>query len=47
VSTFEDKPLAESRCTHCGECVKVCPVGALIFKNDKQWPTLSNLKPSH
>jgi bidirectional [NiFe] hydrogenase diaphorase subunit len=32
VSTYQDKPLAESRCTHCGECVKVCPVGALTFK---------------
>jgi bidirectional [NiFe] hydrogenase diaphorase subunit len=34
VSTFEDKPLAESRCTQCGECVKVCPVGALAFKEN-------------
>ncbi len=34
VSTFENKPLAESRCQHCGECVKVCPVGALVFKNE-------------
>jgi formate dehydrogenase major subunit/NADH-quinone oxidoreductase subunit G len=30
VSTFGDRPLAESRCTQCGECVKVCPVGALL-----------------
>ena len=32
VSTYQDKPLAESRCIQCGECVKVCPVGALTFK---------------
>jgi NADH dehydrogenase/NADH:ubiquinone oxidoreductase subunit G len=32
VSTYQDKPLAESRCAQCGECVKVCPVGALTFK---------------
>jgi bidirectional [NiFe] hydrogenase diaphorase subunit len=32
VSTYQDKPLAESRCTQCGECVKACPVGALTFK---------------
>jgi formate dehydrogenase major subunit/NADH-quinone oxidoreductase subunit G len=32
VSTFQDKPLAESRCTQCGKCVEVCPVGALTFK---------------
>ncbi|MFZ5640258.1 MAG: 2Fe-2S iron-sulfur cluster-binding protein [Bacillota bacterium] len=32
VSTFGEASLAESRCTQCGECVKVCPVGALTFK---------------
>jgi bidirectional [NiFe] hydrogenase diaphorase subunit len=32
VSTYQDVPLAESRCSQCGECVKVCPVGALTFK---------------
>jgi len=40
VSTFQDKPLAESRCTQCGECVKVCPVGALTFKSTEK-PSLS------
>ena len=32
VTTFGDMPFAESNCQHCGECVKVCPVGALVFK---------------
>lgn len=32
VATFGNVPLAESSCTECGECVKVCPVGALFFK---------------
>ena len=32
VATFGDQPLAQSRCTQCGECVKVCPVGSLAFK---------------
>jgi bidirectional [NiFe] hydrogenase diaphorase subunit len=36
VSTYQDKPLAESRCTQCGECVKVCPIGALTFKDSKK-----------
>jgi len=36
VSTFEDKPIAESRCEGCAECVKVCPVGALTFKKSKR-----------
>jgi bidirectional [NiFe] hydrogenase diaphorase subunit len=35
VSTYQDEPLAESRCTQCGECVKVCPIGALTFKATK------------
>ncbi|MBW1801802.1 MAG: formate dehydrogenase subunit alpha [Deltaproteobacteria bacterium] len=29
VSTFGKKPLLESRCVSCGECVVRCPVGAL------------------
>jgi formate dehydrogenase major subunit/NADH-quinone oxidoreductase subunit G len=33
VSTFQDKPIGESTCGQCAECVKVCPVGALTFKN--------------
>lgn len=32
VTTFADEPIGESRCRGCGECVKVCPVGALVFK---------------
>lgn len=35
VSTFEDRPLAESRCRHCGECARVCPVGAFVLKDQK------------
>jgi len=33
VSTFQDKPMAETTCGQCTECVKVCPVGSLAFKN--------------
>ena len=32
VSTFLDKPMAESICSQCAECVTVCPVGALTLK---------------
>jgi len=32
VVTFGDKPLLESICKSCGECVAHCPVGALIPK---------------
>jgi len=33
VTTFASDPLGKSRCQACGECVRVCPVGALVFKN--------------
>jgi len=33
VSTFGDKPLMESICKSCGECVVRCPVAALVAKN--------------
>ena len=36
ISTFGNKPLLESRCESCGECVVRCPVGALIPKNVQQ-----------
>jgi formate dehydrogenase major subunit len=32
ISTLSDKPLQESRCTSCGECMARCPVGALLPK---------------
>ena len=30
-----DQPMAESSCVQCGECVQLCPVGALTFKRAK------------
>ena len=38
ITTFADKPLIESSCVSCGECVVACPVGALVPKE--------TLKPS-
>ena len=35
VSTFQDKPLGETTCSECAECVKVCPVGSFTFKLNK------------
>jgi formate dehydrogenase alpha subunit len=31
----DDLPMAESSCVQCGECVQMCPVGALIDKKSK------------
>ncbi len=33
VSTFGDKPMLESICVSCGECISRCPTGALTPKN--------------
>ncbi len=33
VTTFGDEPIGESRCQECGECISVCPTGALVFKD--------------
>jgi len=38
VSTFGDKPIKDSVCESCGECVVRCPVGALSLK-EKRIPT--------
>ena len=35
VTTFVGEPLGESRCQECGDCVRVCPTGALVFKEGK------------
>jgi len=36
VSTFGDKPIHDSICESCGECLARCPTGALIPKKYKQ-----------
>jgi len=33
ISTLMDKPIRESKCESCGECVVRCPVGALVPQN--------------
>jgi formate dehydrogenase alpha subunit len=35
VSTFGDKPILESNCEACGECLERCPTGALVPRNTK------------
>jgi predicted molibdopterin-dependent oxidoreductase YjgC len=36
IATFADKPIAESTCASCGECIIRCPVGALVVKKPQQ-----------
>ncbi len=34
ISTELDTPLADSACVFCGNCIGVCPTGALVFKRE-------------
>jgi len=44
VTTAFDKSLNEVPCTNCGQCITVCPVGALREKDDtdRVWQALDN-----
>ena len=44
ISTFFNKPLVETDCTYCGQCVAVCPTGALreARSYDKLWSILED-----
>ena len=34
VSTENDVPLPDSACVYCGNCIQVCPTGALMFSSE-------------
>ena len=34
IATEYDIPLTESACVYCGNCIAVCPTGALMFKSE-------------
>ena len=36
ITTFADEPIGDFRCQDCDECVKVCPCGALYFKDTEK-----------
>jgi predicted molibdopterin-dependent oxidoreductase YjgC len=36
VTTFANEPIGKSSCQACGECVTICPVGALVFKKEAE-----------
>ncbi len=44
ISCAFDKSLSDVPCTNCGQCINVCPVGALKEKDDtdKVWNALAN-----
>jgi len=41
IITSGDRALKDSDCVFCGECVQVCPVAALVPKNARKIPRLS------
>ncbi len=44
ISTAFGKPLSESPCVGCGQCVAVCPTGAIVVKNNIKpvWEAISD-----
>lgn len=34
VTTFGDESIGKSACRNCHECITICPVGALVFKEE-------------
>jgi NADH dehydrogenase/NADH:ubiquinone oxidoreductase subunit G len=43
IGTFFDKPMPETSCVFCGQCVGVCPTGAL--KPKRQWMLEQGMSP--
>jgi len=39
ISTEQDVPLPESACVYCGNCIGVCPTGALMFSSEFEMRT--------
>jgi len=43
IGTFFDRPMMETTCVFCGQCVGVCPTGAL--KPKREWLLEQNMTP--
>jgi predicted molibdopterin-dependent oxidoreductase YjgC len=43
IGTFFDKPLPETSCVFCGQCIGVCPTGAL--KPKREWLLEQGVSP--
>jgi predicted molibdopterin-dependent oxidoreductase YjgC len=46
ISTEWDTPLPDSACVYCGNCIGVCPTGALMFKSEYDMREAGTWDPS-
>src|SRR5260370_5109323 len=46
ISTEFDTPLPDSACVYCGNCIGVCPTGALMFKSEHDMRAAATWKES-
>ncbi len=45
ISTEFDTPLPESACVFCGNCIGVCPTGALMFRSEHEMRAAGTWRP--
>ena len=45
ISTEQAVPLPESACVYCGNCIGVCPTGALMFRSEHELREAGEWKP--
>jgi predicted molibdopterin-dependent oxidoreductase YjgC len=46
ISTEFDVPLPESACVYCGNCIGVCPTGALMFRSEHELRQAGEWRPA-
>ena len=46
ISTELDVPLPESACVYCGNCIGVCPTGALMFRSEHEMRVAGTWDPA-
>lgn len=46
ISTEFDVPLGDSACVYCGNCIGVCPTGALMFRSEHELREAGTWKPA-